>query len=70
MPPEGEVSLQRSVSRRTPRSSAASIPLSIVTEATWAIWIDSSCCPIQRGLYRTTLERVMSTCVGRTRFRG
>ena len=38
--------------------------VSILTDATCAMWIVSSCRPIHRGLYWTTLDGVIRTCVG------
>src|SRR5919199_614902 len=43
----------------------SSAPVSIFTDETCAMCIVSSRRPIQRGVYCTTLDGVMSTCVGK-----
>src|SRR6516225_3262941 len=45
----------------------STMPVSMFTEATCAMWIVSSCFPNHRGLNWTTLVGVMATCVGNTR---
>src|SRR5258708_7965034 len=42
-------------------------PVSIVTDDTCAMWIDSSLRPTHWGVYCTTLDGVISTCVGKRR---
>src|SRR5215471_5897731 len=48
-------------------TSDSSRPVETFTDATWAMWITSSSCPIHFGLYCTTLSEVTSTCVGKSR---
>ena len=40
----------------------------MATDAIWAMWIDFSSRPIQRAVYCTTLDEVIDTWVGNTRF--
>ena len=48
-------------------TSDSSMPVSILTDDTCAMWIVSSWRPIQLGVYCTTLVGVISTCVGKRR---